>query len=128
MQRIQKIAFICMLFSCAAFTNLKASNEPIIVAQPASIALHSGAQAALKVQVVETLTVVYQWQKSYDNTNWLSIQGANKATYTPQTQETGKAWYRVLVTTVEENARAVASQSAEVTIRDTPNTELSIKK
>ena len=128
MQRIQKIAFVFMLFCLTAFSNLKASNEPIIVAQPTNLSLFLGGQALLKVKTVENLTVIFQWQKSSDNANWLSIQGANQATYTPQTQKTGKAWYRVLITTVEENARAVASQSAEVTVRDVVQKELSVKE
>ena len=128
MQSIQKITILSMLFCLTAFANLKASNDPIIVTHPASIAPHLGTQAALNVKVADNLKVVYQWQKSTNNATWFNIQGANQATYAPQTKEVGKAFYRVLITTIEENARAVDSKSAEVTVRKISETDLSAKK
>lgn len=128
MQFIKKPVLLAILFSFALTSMLSASNEPIITAQPTHITQFVGGYEALKVAVSTKLTVVYQWQKSTDNSNWLSIQGATEASYTPQTLVAGKAWYRVLITTIEDNARAVASDSAEVMIRERAQTDLSVKK
>jgi hypothetical protein len=115
MQVITKCALLAILFF--AFTSfLSASNEPIIVSQPNNITQCVGGTEVLKVTISANLTAVYQWQLSSDNANWAHINGANQATYTPESQNSGKMWYRVLVTTQGESSRAVASNSAEVKI------------
>lgn len=118
MQFISKSAFMAFLF-CVAFTaQISASNEPIIVSQPNNITQCVGGNEALKVSVSANLSVVFQWQQSSDNVNWAHIKGANQATYTPESHNAGKMWYRVLVTTQGESSRAVASNSAEVKIAE----------
>lgn len=116
MQLISKSAFMACLFNVAFTVILSASNEPIIVAQPNNIAQCVGGNEVLKVAISADLTVVYQWQQSSDNANWAHIKGATEATYTPESQNIGKIWYRVLITTQGENAKAVASKSVEVKI------------
>jgi large repetitive protein len=118
MQVITKSAFTAILFSVAFTAQISASNEPIIVSQPNNITQCVGGTEVLKVAISANLSAVYQWQQSSDNANWAHINGANQATYTPESQNVGKMWYRVLITTQGENSRAVASNSAEVKIAE----------
>jgi hypothetical protein len=99
---------------------LSASNEPIIVSQPTNITQCLGGHDTLRVLISEKTTVTYQWQKSQDTLNWTSIEGANQASYIPESKNISKTWYRVLVKTANDNAQEVVSKKAEVVIEGKP--------
>jgi hypothetical protein len=123
MQVITKYALLAILFfACTSF--LSASNEPIIVLQPNNISQCVGGNEALRVAISADLKAVYQWQQSSDNSDWEYINGATQATYTPSSEKPNKTWYRVLITTQGEGARAVASKSAEVTVLASPKVKI----
>lgn len=64
-------------------------------------------------------TLTYQWQSSKDGKNFTDIKDATKAEYTPQTEETGTVYYRVLVTnTTGGSASSAAGETITVTVAE----------
>jgi hypothetical protein len=124
MQVITKSAVMAFIFNMTFTALVSATNEPIIIAQPNNITQCMGGTEVLKVAISANLTVIYQWQQSSDNANWVHIKGATHAVYTPESQNIGKMWYRVLVTTQGENSKAAASQSAEVMVVESPKVSI----
>ncbi len=59
----------------------------------------------------------YQWQSSSDNSSWSDIDGANVASFTPPTTETGTRYYRCIVTnTTDDCEESETSNAAQITV------------
>ena len=59
----------------------------------------------------------YQWQSSSDNSSWSDIDGANVASFTPPTTETGTRYYHCIVTnTTDDCEESETSNAAQITV------------
>ena len=59
----------------------------------------------------------YQWQSSSDNSSWSDIDGADEASFTPPTTETGTTFYHCIVTnTTGDCDESETSNAAQITV------------
>ncbi|MBO6307081.1 MAG: leucine-rich repeat protein [Paludibacteraceae bacterium] len=59
----------------------------------------------------------YQWQSSSDNSSWSDIDGADVASFTPPTTETGTRYYHCIVTnTTDDCEEFETSNAAQITV------------
>jgi hypothetical protein len=115
---LKKSSFVAVLFSILSLSMLKASNEPLIVGHPKNISECIGGVSELKVTLKEGTKARFQWQKSTDKMQWVNIEKANEASYTPEANTPNKTYYRAAITVVGVNPQSIISEVAEVTIAE----------
>jgi hypothetical protein len=118
MTTLKKSRLMTFVLSIALTSALFASDEPVIVAQPKSIAQCKGGTELLQVAVADGVLATYQWQQSSDKTTWTNIDKAIDAKHQPDATIVGTTWYRAVVTTEGNNAKSVVSDMAEVKVAD----------
>ncbi|NJN33168.1 MAG: hypothetical protein HC817_01865 [Saprospiraceae bacterium] len=99
--------------------------QPVVITtQPTSFEQCVGGKRQLGVAIYGGSNITYQWQISADSVNWVNIQNANQATFTPESTQAGKTFYRVLINTNNVSCAVAISEAASVTIKADPSVKV----
>ena len=113
--RVTVMSYIASAYSTSAVVNVYPQLQPGSLS-PATQTITSGSAATIGLSGTSggSGTYTYQWQSSYDNSNWTNVSGQTGTTYSPPLVSPG-LYYRVAVTS---NGVTAYTNSANVTVNE----------
>ncbi len=112
--------------TCVVATDVTLNRvQPVVITtQPTSFEQCVGGKRQLGVAIYGGSNITYQWQISTDSVNWANVQDSTKATFTPQSTQAGKTYYRVLINTNNVSCAVAISEAATVIIKADPSVKV----